>query len=117
MNSNVVWSDQVPDRDGLKNPINDVAFSPGMFYALQPVCNNGFLMQFFVDGTRVIIAVGNRVLLYNAETGDLLESLRGPHFLSFCRFFVLNLCDRPQRYCLLRPLQFRWNKICLWWGR
>jgi hypothetical protein len=31
MNSSTVWSDQVPDRDGLKNPINDVAFSPGEF--------------------------------------------------------------------------------------
>jgi hypothetical protein len=29
------------------------------------------------DGTKAVVAVGNRVLLYNAETGDLLESLRG----------------------------------------
>lgn len=29
------------------------------------------------DGTRVIVAAGNRVLFYNAETGDLLDSLRG----------------------------------------
>lgn len=31
MNTTTVWSDQVPDRDGVKNPINDVAFSPGLF--------------------------------------------------------------------------------------
>lgn len=38
------------------------------------------------DGTRVIIAVGNRVLLYNAETGDLLESLRGLKYFYFIYF-------------------------------
>jgi len=54
----------VPDRDGVRNPINDVAISP--------------------DGTRVIVAVGNRVLLYNAETGDLLESLRGHKDTVYC---------------------------------
>lgn len=37
-----------------------------------------------LDGTRVIVAVGNRVLLYNAETGDLLESLRGHKDVVYC---------------------------------
>jgi len=29
------------------------------------------------DGGRAIVAVGNRVLLYNTENGDLIDSLRG----------------------------------------
>jgi WD40 repeat protein len=41
-----------------------------------------FLLRFcffvvFVDGSKVIAAVGNRVLLYKADNGDLIESLRG----------------------------------------
>lgn len=57
MNAVPIWSDQVPERDGVKTPINDIAISP--------------------DSTKVVVAVGNRVLLYNAENGDLVESLRG----------------------------------------
>jgi len=57
MKTSRVWNDQVPEKDGVKSPINDVAYSP--------------------DGTKVVVAVGNRVLLYNAESGDLIESLRG----------------------------------------
>lgn len=67
MNTTTVWSDHVPEKDGVRSPINDVAFSP--------------------DGTRVIAAVGNRVLLYNAITGDLLESLRGHKDTVYCVHF------------------------------
>ena len=35
------------------------------------------LVLFLKDGTKVIAAAGNRVLLYKADTGDLIESLRG----------------------------------------
>ncbi|KAJ1434177.1 hypothetical protein B484DRAFT_394171 [Ochromonadaceae sp. CCMP2298] len=57
MNSKTVWNDQIPERDGVKSPVNDIAISP--------------------DGTRVVVAVGNRVLLYKADNGDLIDSLRG----------------------------------------
>ena len=57
MNSKSIWNDQIPEKDGVKTPVNDIAISP--------------------DGSRVIAAVGNRVLLYKAENGDLIESLRG----------------------------------------
>ena len=30
MNTSVVWNDQVPERDGVRNPINDTAISPGL---------------------------------------------------------------------------------------
>ena len=51
------WTDQIPMKDGVQNPVNGIAVSP--------------------DGSRVICAAGNRVLLYNAENGNLIESLRG----------------------------------------
>jgi len=56
MNSSLLWSDKVPERDGTKSSISDVSISP--------------------DTNRIIVAVGNRVLLYNAENGDLIESLK-----------------------------------------
>ena len=62
MISKVLWKDQVPSREGAKSSINDIAVSP--------------------DGTRVIVAVGNRVLFYNAENGDLIDSLRGNILIS-----------------------------------
>ena len=31
MNSNILWSDQVPQKDGIKSSINDIAISPGKF--------------------------------------------------------------------------------------
>lgn len=58
------WNDFVPEREGVKSSINDVAISP--------------------DGTRAIVAVGNRVLLYNALTGVLIESLRGHKDTVYC---------------------------------
>jgi len=36
-----------------------------------------YVIIFDLDATRVIAAVGNRVLLYDAESGNLLDSLRG----------------------------------------
>ena len=50
------WSDRVPDRDGIKSVVNDLAFKP--------------------DGTQLVAAVGNRVLVYDAVDGDLLHSLK-----------------------------------------
>jgi len=55
MNSKVIWSDQVPAREGIRSSINDLSISP--------------------DGSKLVVAVGTRVLLYNFKTGDLLESL------------------------------------------
>jgi len=57
MNAKVIWHDQIPLRDGVKQGVNGIAISP--------------------DGSRVVAAVGDRVLLYNAEKGDLIESLKG----------------------------------------
>jgi intraflagellar transport protein 122 len=51
------WSDLVPAKNGTPVSINDVSYSP--------------------DGSRCVIAAGNRVLLYDASNGDLIKSLRG----------------------------------------
>ena len=56
MRSVTTWSDRVPDRDGIKSVVNDLAFKP--------------------DGTQLVAAVGNRVLVYDAVDGDLLHSLK-----------------------------------------
>ena len=46
-----------PDRDAVKSIVYDLAFRP--------------------DGTQIVAAVGNRVLVYDATDGDLLHSLKG----------------------------------------
>eukprot|EP01046_Picozoa_sp_COSAG06_P080482 COSAG06_NODE_27765_length_587_cov_0.573770_2_plen_110_part_00 len=56
MRSVTTWSDRVPDRDGIKSVVNDLCFKP--------------------DGTQLVAAVGNRVLVYDAVDGDLLHSLK-----------------------------------------
>ena len=56
MRSVTTWSDRVPDRDGIKSVVNDICFKP--------------------DGTQLVAAVGNRVLVYDAVDGDLLHSLK-----------------------------------------
>ncbi len=57
INTKTLWSDEIPEREEFSNSVNDVAISP--------------------DGTRAVAAVGSRVLLYDAKTGELVESLRG----------------------------------------
>jgi hypothetical protein len=32
MNATVDWADHVPEREGIKSTVNEVAFSPGMIY-------------------------------------------------------------------------------------
>ena len=57
MRSVIAWSDNVPERDGVLNTVWDIAFRP--------------------DGSQLVVAVGNRVLVYDAIDGDLLHSLKG----------------------------------------
>lgn len=57
MQSAVVWSDQVPNRNDRDRAVWDICFNP--------------------DGTQMIVAVTNRVLVYDAVEADLLQSLRG----------------------------------------
>ncbi|ETP46782.1 hypothetical protein F442_07035 [Phytophthora nicotianae P10297] len=57
MRSVLAWSDKVPERNGEKFVVQDLAFRP--------------------DGTQVVAAVGTRVLVYDAVDGTLLHSLKG----------------------------------------
>lgn len=57
MKTEVVWSERIPAKDSFRSCVFDLAFSP--------------------DGSQVLIAVGNRILVYDANDGDLLHSLKG----------------------------------------
>jgi len=57
MKTKKIWSDTLPEKDGQKVPVNDLAFKP--------------------DGTELVVAVGDRVFIYNAEDGDLIQNLKG----------------------------------------
>jgi hypothetical protein len=85
------WNDQIPKKDGQKLSVNDIAFSPGAVIfsnclvslaVLVCMCVLTFLSlslsaNGLVDGQKVLVAVENRVLLYRASDGDLLNSLKG----------------------------------------
>jgi len=64
MKTSTLWTDDVPPKDGEKSSINDLAFNP--------------------SGTQMVVAVGSRVLLYNASDGDLLMSLRAHKDTVYC---------------------------------
>lgn len=57
MKPDLVWSEKVPDRDNARSVVFDIAFRP--------------------DGAQVLVAVNNRILVYDAEEGVLLHSLKG----------------------------------------
>lgn len=64
MRAVVAWSDQVPERDGIRSVCYDLVFSP--------------------DGSQVVAAVGSRVVVYDASDGDLLHSLKGHKDSVYC---------------------------------
>jgi hypothetical protein len=57
MKVEVAWSDRVPERDSIKPCVYDMCYRP--------------------DGAQLVVAVGNRVLIYDANDGDLVHSLKG----------------------------------------
>ncbi|KAF1322110.1 Intraflagellar transport protein, partial [Globisporangium splendens] len=57
MRSVLAWSDKVPERNGEKFVVQDIAFRP--------------------DGTQLVAAIGTRVMVYDAIDGTLLHSLKG----------------------------------------
>ncbi|CAK4696321.1 hypothetical protein AeMF1_011920 [Aphanomyces euteiches] len=57
MRSTLAWTDKVPDRNGVKVVVQDLAYNP--------------------DGTQIVAAIGNRVMIYDAASGTLLHSLKG----------------------------------------
>ncbi|KAJ0399949.1 hypothetical protein ATCC90586_002140 [Pythium insidiosum] len=57
MRSVLAWSDKVPERNGERFVVQDLAFRP--------------------DGAQLVAAVGTRVMVYDAVDGTLLHSLKG----------------------------------------
>lgn len=57
MKVDALWREQIPSKDSFKNTVHDLVYSP--------------------DGTQLLAAVGNRILVYDAADGDLLHSLKG----------------------------------------
>eukprot|EP00735_Rhodelphis_limneticus_P013896 TRINITY_DN7858_c0_g1::TRINITY_DN7858_c0_g1_i1::g.23657::m.23657 TRINITY_DN7858_c0_g1::TRINITY_DN7858_c0_g1_i1::g.23657 ORF type:complete len:1206 (-),score=375.70,sp/A8WGF4/IF122_XENTR/55.15/0.0,WD40/PF00400.27/1e+02,WD40/PF00400.27/1.8e-10,WD40/PF00400.27/5.9e+02,WD40/PF00400.27/14,WD40/PF00400.27/0.33,WD40/PF00400.27/13,WD40/PF00400.27/0.039,WD40/PF00400.27/1.9e+02,Coatomer_WDAD/PF04053.9/43,Coatomer_WDAD/PF04053.9/56,Coatomer_WDAD/PF04053.9/70,Coatomer_WDAD/PF04053.9/0.32,Coatomer_WDAD/PF040 len=64
MRTVVAWSDRVPDRDGIKSVVYSIAYRP--------------------DGSQLVAAVGNRVMVYDAVDGDLQHSLKGHKDTVYC---------------------------------
>ena len=64
MRAHQVWVDQVRDKDNVPQPVYSTVFSP--------------------DGTRLLAAVGTRILVYNSADGVLIDSLRGHKGTVFC---------------------------------
>uniref|UniRef100_A0A4W4DV13 Intraflagellar transport protein 122 homolog n=1 Tax=Electrophorus electricus TaxID=8005 RepID=A0A4W4DV13_ELEEL len=58
------WIDKVHDRDKVEQCIYDVAFKP--------------------DGTQLIVAAGNRVLVYDTADGTLVQPLKGHKDTVYC---------------------------------
>lgn len=64
MRSVVSWSEQVPDRDGQPTPIFDLAFKP--------------------DGSQLVAAVGNRVVVYDVSDADVVQQLKAHTDTVYC---------------------------------
>jgi len=64
MKIDVPWKDRIPRRDNFDSVIYCVAFKP--------------------DGSQLLVAVGNRILVYDAKDGDLLHSLKGHRLPVYC---------------------------------
>ena len=57
MKTEVTWTERIPGKDSYRNCVFDLTFRP--------------------DGTQLLVAVGNRIIVYDANDGDTLHSLKG----------------------------------------
>ncbi|EER08105.1 WD-repeat protein, putative [Perkinsus marinus ATCC 50983] len=64
MRPHAIWRDQIPNREKYGNVVWSIAYRP--------------------DGQQLVVAVGNRVLLYDANDGDLVHSLKGHRDSVYC---------------------------------
>ena len=60
----ISWRDQMPERDGKRPPVWCITFKP--------------------DGTQLVLAVGNRVLVFDPHEGELIQSLKGHKDTVYC---------------------------------
>jgi intraflagellar transport protein 122 len=54
--SSVEWSDRIVDKDGVKYPIYSLTFNP--------------------EGSQLLASCGTQILVYNCQTGDLINTLK-----------------------------------------
>lgn len=82
------------------------------------------------DGAQLIVASGQRVLVYDTADGDLIQSLKGTQIFDLlispqshnlllllwkCRFTSHSHWNfRTQKHCILCSICKRWKKICFW---
>ncbi|CAK9061005.1 unnamed protein product [Durusdinium trenchii] len=71
MRTVTLWQDKVPEREKWSNSI----------WSSWANCGR---IAFKPDGTQIIVAAGNRVLVYDATDGDLVHSLKGHKESVFC---------------------------------
>jgi intraflagellar transport protein 122 len=65
MRTQITWADKLPEVDGAKLSINDIAFRP--------------------DGAQIICAAGTRILVYDAAVGDkVMPPLKGHKDTVYC---------------------------------
>jgi intraflagellar transport protein 122 len=64
VHTTITWRDQMPERDGKRPPVWCIAFKP--------------------DGTQLVLAVGNRVLVFDPNEGELIQSLKGHKDTVYC---------------------------------
>ena len=58
------WRDHMPERDGTRPPVWCITFKP--------------------DGSQLVLAVGNRVLVFDPSEGELIKSLKGHKDTVYC---------------------------------
>ncbi|KAG4084721.1 WD40-repeat-containing domain protein [Neocallimastix lanati (nom. inval.)] len=58
------WSDTINDHEGNQQPIYDIAFSP--------------------DGSEILAAVGNQILVYESNEGSLIQTLKAHKDTVYC---------------------------------
>ncbi|OQR67328.1 intraflagellar transport protein-like [Tropilaelaps mercedesae] len=64
MRTSVLWQDNVRDTESNEQAIYDVCFEPG--------------------GSRLLVAAGSKVLVYNTDSGQLIDALKGHKDLVYC---------------------------------
>jgi intraflagellar transport protein 122 len=67
MKVNALWIEKVKDRDKQEQPIYGVCFNP--------------------DGTQLVVATGNRVLVYETSDGSLVQTLKAHKDTVYCVAF------------------------------
>ncbi|KAL4645936.1 hypothetical protein GN956_G9705 [Arapaima gigas] len=75
------WIDKVHDRDKVEQCIYDLAFKP--------------------DGSQLIVAAGNRVLVYDTSDGTLIQPLKGHKDIVYCVAYAKDV----EHMSFVSPLQ------------